>query len=152
MNQEQQETRERIASVIHVSEFGEPACDEDIERVEQQLEVSFPSWLRSIYRACNGFTTRFGMETLFSLAGIVRYKKFLQIGDEEDLLPDWFPRAIIFVCEGACGVGTMHWAALDGELIKWCFEDWDEFNSPKQNFFDLLKELQNTWDEWDRER
>ncbi len=154
MDSGQQETRDQIASVIRVDEFGLPASDDEIQRVEREFDVPFPAWLRSIYRACNGFTTRWNTQSLLPLDDVLRHREIMltTFEDPEESLPDWLPRAIVFFYEGGSGTCTTHWAALDDQLIKWCYGDWDEFDSPNESFFDLLRELQNKWDEWDQER
>ena len=105
MDSGQQETRDQIASVIRVDEFGLPASDDEIQRVEREFDVPFPAWLRSIYRACNGFTTRWNTQSLLPLDDVLRHREIMltTFEDPEESLPDWLPRAIVFSTRAEVG-------------------------------------------------
>jgi hypothetical protein len=155
----------RIRAVITVTEFHpaplRPLFEPDgrrlrvpmtelIEDVERRLAVPMPSWLRTIYLCCNGFSGPYGVGTLYHLdgdEGVLDFTLFLRT---QEWSPPWLKRAIVFGDTGAGGSITTHWAALDGQLIEWCYGDGAAFTVLEPDLFALWRRVQEGWDAVDR--
>ncbi|HUO07497.1 MAG TPA: SMI1/KNR4 family protein [Phycisphaerae bacterium] len=131
---------------MKVEKMAPPATPELIAEVEQGLSVAFPNWLREIYLTCDGFTGPTGVRYVWPLngdQGVLRCNHFLR----EDWQCDWLRRAIIFSDNGLGGSITVHWGALDGRLIEWCYGDADEYKILDLSLFDLWAREQAIWDD-----
>jgi hypothetical protein len=141
----------KIRSAMKVEEFKPPAAAELIDDVERGLRVSFPSWLREVYLACNGFTGPTGVRYLYPLdgsGGVLDLTLFLR----EEWWPDWLDRSIIFSDNGLGGSITTHWGVLDGRLIEWCYGDVDEYSILDLDIYELWAREQEGWNELDEPR
>jgi hypothetical protein len=135
----------QIRAVIEVTAW-EPAKPKLLDEVEQRLVVPFPDWLRSVYHYSNGFCGPTGVRYLYPLDGrdgVLEFTLFLR---EEDWSPKWLQRAIVFSDNGAGGSITIHWAALDGQLIEWCYGDGADFRILESDLLALWKREQERWD------
>ena len=133
---------------MKVEQINPPASAETIEEVERQLGLPFPQWLREVYLACDGFTGPTGVRYLYPLLepdGALEFTQFLR---REPYWPSWLERAIIFSDNGIGGTLTVHWCALDGQLIEWCYGDADALQVLHMDLFALWKREQQ--DHWDR--
>lgn len=135
----------RIRSVMKVLQFFPPPDPEMIARVEQELGVSFPDWLRRVYEACNGFTGPTNVGYLWRLDGREGVLEFTQFLRASEWSPAWLERAIVFGDNGSGGSITTHWAALDSNLIEWCYGDGEQFTSLKPDLYALWKREQERW-------
>jgi hypothetical protein len=136
-----------LRNSMRIETLGSPATSADIAMVEARLGVAFPSWLRTLYLTCDGFTGPTDWQYLFPLAGhlgVIGYTEWLR---REEWGPAWLSRAFVFgqTCSG--GTGSTFFAVLDGLMIEWCLGDGAEFTQFSGSFFDLLRREQATWDE-----
>jgi hypothetical protein len=118
---------DRISAVMRVTQYFPPADPKDVDHVEQELGVRFPPWLRQIYAAADGFLGPTEVRYLYPLLptnGVLDFTRFLR-ADWRDAV--WLQRAIVFAENGLGGSLTTHWAALDGQLIEWCYGDGAEY-------------------------
>lgn len=137
----------RIRSAIETTSINPPATPKMIESVERGLGVPFPPWLRSIYLACNGFCGPTGVGYLWPLEGEYGVEAFTHFLRNDPNWPDWLDRAIVFSDNGVGGTITVHWAALDGKLIEWCYGDNEAFTILNIDLFELWAREQKMWDE-----
>ena len=141
---------DRIRSVIQVTWHGEPATEEMIRAAEQALGVELPHWLREIYLGCDGFSGPTNVHYLYPLEGPGGVRAFTLFLRSEWALP-WLERAIIFSDNGVGTSCTVHWGALDGKLITWCYGDEGAFSYLDCNLFDEWRREQEKWDSLDNE-
>jgi hypothetical protein len=133
-----------IRAVMEITAFLPPAPVTVLEETERQLGVVFPNWLRAFYLSCNGFRGPTGVSYLYALdgrEGVLEFTKFVR---EEWGLP-WLQRAIIFSDNGLGGSITIHWAALDGKLIEWCYGDDGEYKVLEFDLLALWAREQRMW-------
>ena len=136
----------RIRSVMKVTNVNPPATEAMVEGVEEALGVAFPPWLRRIYRACNGFSGPTGVHYLWPLDGREGVQEFTLFLRAEEYWPDWLDRAIVFSDNGLGGSITVHWAALNGNLVEWCYGDSERFDVLEFDLFELWRREQARWD------
>src|SRR5687768_1962049 len=126
-----------LREAMRVESFGPPAHPDRIAEAEQRLGVEFPSWLRDLYLACDGFTGPTAWPYLLPLGGrdgVIEFNEFLR---GEDWAPVWLPRAVVFATDTGSGTGTVNFAVLDGELIEWCLGDGSEYTAFDGTIYDL---------------
>jgi hypothetical protein len=121
--------------------------EELIADVERKLSVAMPPWLREVYLACNGFLGPFGVCYLYHLDGSEGVGDFTLFLREQEWAPRWLARAIVFGYIGGSGSTTTHTAALDGQLIEWCYGDGEAFRALEGGLFELWRRIQEEWDD-----
>ena len=136
----------RIRSAMPDASFDPPATSAMIDAAEGALGVPLPDWLREIYLACNGFRGPTDVRYLYPLDGREGVAEFTFFLRTEWSLP-WLSRAIVFSDNGVGGTCTVHWAALDGMLIEWCYGDGEEYTVVDGDLYDVLSREQVMWDE-----
>jgi hypothetical protein len=120
-----------------------------IAEVERRLGVPMPPWLRKVYLHCNGFLGPTRECILYPLDGTEGVGEFTLFLREQDWSPPWLERAIVFGYIGGSGSTTAHSAALDGQLIEWCYGDGEVFTALQGGLFDLWRRIQARWDDID---
>ena len=147
MSNDREKVLAKIRSAMKAEEFKPPAAAALIEDVERGLGITFPSWLREVYLACNGFTGPTGVRYLYPLegpGGALDWTLFLR---DEPWWPDWLDRSIIFSDNGLGGSITTHWGVLDGDLIEWCYGDVDDYSILNFDIYELWAREQRWWNE-----
>lgn len=140
-----------VRNVMEISAHEPPTDIALLEETERQLGVTFPDWLRVLYLSCNGFAGPTGVRYLYPLDGpdgVLSFTKFVR---DEWRLP-WLRRAIIFGDNGLGGSITVHWAALDGRLIEWCYGDGGEYTVLDFDLLELWAREQQNWNVTDEEQ
>jgi hypothetical protein len=139
-------TLDNISAVMRPKKFFPPAHPQEIDDVGRELGVQFPSWLRHIYLATDGFLGPTGVRYLYRLGGsdgVLNFNRFLR---QEWNEATWLSKAIIFAENGVGGTLTVHWAALDGQLIEWCYGDGSEYQVLDCDIFTVWAREQKNWD------
>jgi hypothetical protein len=137
----------RLHSAIEVTKYNPPASHELIAQAEARLGQQLPDWLRLIYVSFNGFSGPTEVRYLYSLDGAEGAAEFTLFLRSEDWCPSWISRAIIFGENGVGGTLTTHWAALDGDLIEWCYADGEVFTALPCDLFEVWRREQEHWNE-----
>jgi hypothetical protein len=140
-----------VRKVMEISAHAPPKDTAVLEETERQLGVTFPDWLRIQYLSCNGFTGPAGVRYLYPLDGSDGVLSFTRFVRHEWGLP-WLQRAIIFSDNGLGGSTTVHWAALDGRLIEWCYGDEGEYTVLDFDLLELWAREQQKWNAIDEEQ
>jgi hypothetical protein len=138
---------DHISEIMRAKKFFPPADPAEIDDVEKKLGVQFPGWLRQIYLAADGFLGPTGVRYLYRLRGgdgVLDFNKFLR---QEWNEATWLSKAIVFADNGVGGTLTVHWAALNGKLIEWCYGDDSEYQVLDVDIFDVWAREQSKWDE-----
>jgi hypothetical protein len=133
-----------IYAVMEVSSHEPPADIAVLEQAERRLGVVFPDWLRVFYLNCNGFRGPTGVRYLYPLDGPDGVLSFTEFVRMEWGFP-WLQRAIVFSDNGLGGSTTVHWAALDGKLIEWCYGDDGEYTVLDFDLLVLWAREQQRW-------
>ena len=134
----------RVREVMNVTAHEPPLDISILEETERRLGVAFPDWLRVFYLSCNGFKGPTGVRYLYPLDGRDGVLCFTEFVREEWGL-DWLQRAIIFSDNGLGGSVTVHWCALDGKLIEWCYGDEGEYTVLDLDLLTLWAREQKNW-------
>lgn len=118
-----------------------------IEDAERRLGVAFPSWLRPVYEACNGFATHTDECVLYPLhgpEGVTEFNLFLR---ESEWAPSWISRAIVFGYVGGSGSITTHTVALDDRLVEWCYNEGEGVRRTDGDLFAVWRRVRAEWDD-----
>jgi hypothetical protein len=75
--------------------------------------------------------------------GVLGFNHFLR---QEWTEAAWLKKAIIFADNGVGGTLTVHWAALNGQLIEWCYGDGAEYQVLDVDIFSVWAREQSKWD------
>jgi hypothetical protein len=139
--------RQALRDAMRVESFGPPADPAAISAAAERLGVAFPSWLRDLYLACDGFLGPTAWPYLLPLSGhdgVVEFTEFLR---GQDWAPLWLNRAVVFGSNVGSGSCTVTFCALGGDLIEWCLGDGAEFTRFDGTVYDLYRREQAGWDE-----
>ncbi len=138
---------DQISAVMRVKQYFPPADPNAIEEVERELGVSFPTWLRQLYLAADGFVGPTGVRYLYRLKerdGILGITQDLRRGWDQ---AEWLKRAIVFADNGLGGTLTVHWAVLDEQLVEWCYGDEAEYQVLPTDIYNVWAREQRAYDE-----
>lgn len=142
---ELEQFKQQLEQSIVVEHINPPVPASELVKIERQVGVPFPSWLKEFYTKCNGFEGETGIKYAWNLNEISQMTLCIR---GEEWAPPWINKAILFGDNGFGGTSTEYWVALEGKLVRWCLGDGPVYHEVS-DLETLWKTLQTEWDELD---